>query len=347
MKQRECVYVVGAGFSAGLGYPLTSDLLFRLWDKIENDGLKNKLKNVIRFHHPSFRPEKFATFPNVEQLLSEMLVNEQLFDASRQYEGKFAKGDLQKLQKDLLLKIADWFHKISQTRQQNATNLAWLAQFRENVRKDNAAIISFNWDLELDRLLFEGNPNSASYGFSNGSSNQPILLKPHGSLNWFEEEQGKFLKDSKRVQIFKSKGNDAVYAFLEFRAPISSKDRIYTPLIIPPVYLKNFEKPVFKALWKNCTSVLSKAKRIVFLGYSMPSADLHAQFIMRSGFHNQEDGELGKGGKRSTATGGAEVIIVNPDRAAAERIGSIAGASYNCKWISAPVGDWIRAVAKE
>jgi hypothetical protein len=27
---RECVYIVGAGFSAGLGYPLTADLLQRL-----------------------------------------------------------------------------------------------------------------------------------------------------------------------------------------------------------------------------------------------------------------------------------------------------------------------------
>jgi hypothetical protein len=33
-SQRDCVYVIGAGFSAGLGYPLTGDLLFRLWPKL-------------------------------------------------------------------------------------------------------------------------------------------------------------------------------------------------------------------------------------------------------------------------------------------------------------------------
>lgn len=344
MKRRECVYVVGAGFSAGLGYPLTSDLLFRLWERID-DGLKRRLGKVIRFHHPGFGPDRFASFPNVEQLLSEMLVNEQLFDASRQYEGNFKRADLQKLQKELLLEIAGWFHEISKAREPVGTRMAWLKQFQERVRNENAAIISFNWDLELDRLLFEDDLNSSSYGFSGNVSNKPILLKPHGSLNWFEEEHGKFLTDSKRVEIFSSQGKDAVYAFLEFRAPISQRDRTYTPLIIPPVYLKNFEKPVFKALWRNCTSVLSTAKRIVVLGYSMPSADLHAQFIMRCGFHNQKEGELTKAGKRRTATGNAEVIVVNPDRAAAERIQGIVGPDHNCKWISAPVAEWIRVGA--
>lgn len=344
MKQRECVYVVGAGFSAGLGYPLTSDLLFRLWQKID-DGLKSRLENVIRFHHPSFNPDRFASFPNVEQLLSEMLVNEQLFDASRQYEGNFKKSDLLQLQKDLLLEIAGWFHEISKAREPGGTRMAWLKQFQERVRNENAAIISFNWDLELDRLFFDDGLDDSSYGFPNVASNKPVLLKPHGSLNWFEEEHGKFLKDSKRVEIFESQGKDAVYAFLGFRAPISKRGRTYTPLIVPPVYLKNFEKPVFRPLWRNCTSVLSTAKRIVFLGYSMPSADLHAQFIMRCGFHNQKEGELTKVGKRKSATGIAEVIIVNPDRAAAERIAAVAGATHNCKWISTPVAEWIRAEA--
>ena len=73
------VYVIGAGFSAGLGYPLTSDLLVRLWDRLNAD-LKKRLRNVIEFHHPGFSPTRFSSFPNVEQLLSEIRVNQELFD---------------------------------------------------------------------------------------------------------------------------------------------------------------------------------------------------------------------------------------------------------------------------
>jgi hypothetical protein len=77
MAQSKRVYVIGTGFSAGLGYPLTSDLLMRLWDRIDRKS-KKQLEHVVRFHHPGFDPNRFTSFPNVEQLLSEMLVNEEL-----------------------------------------------------------------------------------------------------------------------------------------------------------------------------------------------------------------------------------------------------------------------------
>jgi phosphoribosylpyrophosphate synthetase len=61
----------------------------------------------------------------------------------------------------------------------------------------------------------------------------------------------------------------------------------------------------------------------------MPTADLHAQFILRCGFHNQHEGELTKAKKRKTATGPAKMIIVNPDQGAANRIAAIAGPAHH------------------
>lgn len=344
MKPRKCVYVIGAGFSAGLGYPLTSDLLVRLWRRI-HPPLKKKLKRVIEFHHPGFTPKSFTSFPNVEELLSEMMVNAELFKASRQYEGGFTLEDLRDLQRDLLLEITDWFHELGQ----NVTpgdprDHPWLARFRDKVRNENAAIISFNWDLILDELLFGEDLSAESYGFSNPMTEGPVLLKPHGSLNWFEDSQGRFLSEQKKVRLFPLKTPlrtaDRVYAFKEFRPPRSKHDRIYTPFIVPPVVLKRFEKKVFETLWKNCVSALSTAKKVVFLGYSMPSADVHAQFILRCGFDNQLQGVLIDGG-RSKSTGAAKVTIVNPDGSAARRIARVAGPKSRCKWISAPAADWL------
>jgi hypothetical protein len=74
----------------------------------------------------------------------------------------------------------------------------------------------------------------------------------------------------------------------------------------------------------------------------MPTADLHAQFILQCGFHNQHEGELTKATKRKTSTA-AKVIIVNPGQDAANRIAAIAGPTHQCEWISTPVGDWIEA----
>jgi hypothetical protein len=113
------------------------------------------------------------------------------------------------------------------------------------------------------------------------------------------------------------------------------------PLIVPPILLKDFAKPVFKAIWNGCTDALSTAKRVFFLGYSMPDSDIHAQFIMRCGFHNQNEGKLIAGGKRAKATGPAEVVIVNPDRGAAQRIASVVGPHSRCEWVSTPIAEWM------
>jgi hypothetical protein len=303
MSNRECVYVIGAGFSAGLEYPQLHDLLTGLWGRLEQP-LKDDLEKIVRFHHPNFRPNDAGSFPNIEQLMTEMYVNDELFHASRQYEGNFTKQKLQDTLRDLLLAITAWFHELSIRVNPTIAPPSWLRQFKANVLQENAAIISFNWDLILDQLLFGTKIDGGSYGFRPSMGAGPILLKPHGSLNWFEEEHAKFLKEHKRVLIHKSgRAKNAIYAFQEFRNPRTSHKRIYSPFIAPPTLLKNFKKPIFRDLWRNCTSVLSTARRVVFLGYSMPAADLHAQFIMRCGFHNQIEGELKRAGKRATPTG--------------------------------------------
>lgn len=342
-ENRECVYVIGAGFSAALGYPLTSDFLFRLWSRLSED-LRASLEKVVRFHHPNFSSANFASFPNIETLMSEMLVNAQLFRASRQYEGRFKATDLSDLQGAVLLEISNWFHEISKSR---TSPPHWLNQFRDRVYKEKAAIISFNWDLELDKLLFK-EVRASNYGLNvqTGAHANPILLKPHGSLNWFEDNNIKSLKPEKLVKLHSSKDRNIVYVFARHRAPISEKGHTYTPLIVPPVYLKGFKEPIFTALWQRCTSVLSTARTIVFMGYSMPLADIHAQFIVRCGFHNQQEGELTTDGKRRPATGSAKVIIVNPDRTAAERIKAIAGPCPSCEWVSSPVAQWVQGETK-
>jgi hypothetical protein len=147
----------------------------------------------------------------------------------------------------------------------------------------------------------------------------------------------KLLQDRRDIPL---KTKDRVYAFREFRAPKSEHGRTYTPFIIPPVVLKSFERKIFEMLWKNCVSVLSTAKQVVFLGYSMPPADLHAQFIIRCGFDNQIQGELTKRG-RAGRTGPAKVFIVNPDGSAAQRIAKVVGAHSKCDWISRPAADWL------
>jgi hypothetical protein len=150
------------------------------------------------------------------------------------------------------------------------------------------------------------------------------------------------VSEEKHVTIFPNKRDkERIEAFLYPRGIRSKSGRRYKPLIIPPTYLKDFERPVFRRLWNRCTDVLSTPKKLIFLGYSLPAADLHAQFIFRCGFHNQIEGRLKSNGKRYKPTGPAEVIIVNPDQGAAQRIESVAGPEFTCKWIPKRIQDWV------
>ena len=329
------VYVIGAGFSAPLGFPTINDLLVRLWDRLKPNE-KGKLEEVIAFHHPGFSTSRTTSFPNVESLLSDITVNAELFEASRTFTGGFTKAELETRRRTLLQGVEGWFHEILDALKEEESK--WLMEFGEKVRNERATIISFNWDLVLDRLLFGQNLARSSYGFGPNPVDGVVLLKPHGSLNWYADD-GKFIKEERRF-LLHGKGEASVYGFRRFRAP-SSRRRKYEPLIVPPMHLKNFDRAIFRTVWKRCVKELSAANEVRFLGYSLPDADYQARFILRCGFYNQTDGQILKGQRRSEPVGAARVQIVNPDKYAALRTEAVVGHSAECKWLPTTVENWL------
>ena len=328
------VYVVGAGFSAGLNYPLVSDLLIRLWSQM-GWRIRSDLTKIIAFHHPGFDPARATSFPNIETLLSEMMANEQLWNASRSAPGGFTLEKLQAARQSLLLQISKWFHELYEPTANDPP--LWLKQFAKHVNGENAVIVSFNWDLVLEQQLFGDSVTPAEYGFDQEHSG-PILLKPHGSLNWYAGKLGRGIVSDKRELLY-SEGDSEVYMFKYFRQPKGKQT--YMPLIIPPVFNKSFSESVFTYLWRRSVSALSTAKKVTFLGYSLPEADLHARFIIRCGFHNQREGELSSTGERRESTGPAEVTIVNPDLNAARRIEGAVGKVEKCAWAPKTAERWV------
>ncbi len=334
------VYVIGAGFSMALGYPLVNDLLIRLWEWNKfPKTLQDRLAKVIKFHHPGFNPSRRTSFPNIEQLLSEMMVNEDLFNASRSSPGGFTRDELTSIRSELLLSMSMWFHSIGSSINLKSECPEWLKKFKSMLRPEDT-IISFNWDLVLEQLLFGAKLDASSYGFGPRNFKLPLILKPHGSLNWFHLESGGRLKPDKKF-LLKPELGESFYVFTRYRQPKSKAGHDYMPVIIPPILNKSFQQGVQWETWRYSVASLSVAERVVFLGYSMPDADLHGRFIMQCGFHNQLDGVLKKDGKRSVPTTAASVTIVNPDRSAAARIESVAGAFNECVWEPMGVQLWV------
>jgi len=331
------VYVVGAGLSVGLGFPTIRSLLPALWDELDDD-LANRLSDIVRFNHPAFNSSRRTSFPNIEEVLSEIQANEQLFASTRAATGRFTSEQLLKTRQELLLKIVDWFHRLKE--RALASKPKWLQTLVKRMKEEKAQIVSFNWDLVLDELLFGSRISEASYGF--GTNDGVRLLKPHGSLNWFRDETAAPLKVDKKFLLTGTK-KERVFAFRRFRAPLSKNARDYMPLIVPPVYAKAFDGPLFRHLWREVVTALSTATEVRFVGFSLAKADFHARFTLRCGFHNQEEGEIAHNGVRKPATGRARVVIVDPNIKSQRRIQRCVG--WPCVQVKATAEEWVRSLA--
>ena len=242
-RLRNVVYVVGAGFSAGLGYPLTKSLLVEAWEWLDPDA-QERLAQVIRFHHPAFDPERRTTFPNIEQLLSEIAVNLDLFKASRPLQGKLSPDDLRDAQMELLGCIGERFHE----QYDRACETPWLRDVVNRIHSENAAVISFNWDLVLDHLLFQDGLSARGYGLSTKLGSGALLLKPHGSLNWYDAGQTRKVKVGKRTTIFSHKDSKKqIKAFLLPSARHQLEDR-------SDVHAPHCPSDIYEELQGTCTA---------------------------------------------------------------------------------------------
>jgi hypothetical protein len=336
------VYVIGAGFSAGLGFPLTTELLpFAL--SAMDDAPRDQLTKILKFHFPAFEESNYETYPNIEDLLTRIQVNKTLFHASRSLEGRFKERHLDEASTNLLYTITASFHKMLRS----AEEQDWLVQFVAQIKSTNAAIICFNWDLVLDVALTKNEISGELYTESPEIRNQPILLKPHGSLNWYLSEFGQHISVDKREILWgeaevgeTNVAWPAAYLFPFAREPKSEVGRRYVPWIVPPTYVKSFDHPFLQQTWRTCVSCLSQAKNVYFLGYSMPEYDFHSEFIFRCGFHNQREGMLRPKG-RAKPTNAARVVVVNPSKVATTRISSVLGVAS--EYFPMTVATWVRS----
>lgn len=338
------VYIIGAGFSAELGYPTLSGLLSGLYERI-NPESKQLLTAVIKFHYPHFvvslPPERW---PNIEQLLTRIAINLEFFDVVRGSEGGLKRADLEGLQNELLYSINIWFDEIN--KKIDIQSEEWLSRFVSSINgKKNATIISFNWDLVLDNLL-TNSPSKEIY--------LSKLLKPHGSLNWFLLDKISVVSDDKKEWLYRiptvthppkrTWEYRGVQIFLPSRKIQSKTGKKYIPWIVPPTFLKKFDHKFLQQTWGTCTKKLSEATAIYFLGYSLPEADLHAQYVLHCGYHNHTDGYLGNRGRTKPKSSLPKSYIINPSLSHAQHITDTVG--QNCHWFRGSVKEWLSKLGK-
>lgn len=154
------------------------------------------------------------------------------------------------------------------------------------------ALITFNYDLVLERTLWECFHPKATpklevrscglkyffgicdFSVRRDTNNYTIFdwthppeieipyLKLHGSLNW-DQRWPDAQRESERI------------------TPTSEPTQVVDePLILPPVFNKMNSR--VNSVWKTALEILRNAKHIIIVGYSLPKADIYMQYFLKS-----------------------------------------------------------------
>jgi hypothetical protein len=145
--------------------------------------------------------------------------------------------------------------------------------------------ITFNYDTLFDgHLLDRFDPKQVYFdeiaeGDTQIKCDDPLLLKLHGSANWFV--------DLDTYETILSGPRDADPYYIDEIGLISgmspAPDHSRCPLIIPPISNKPVTSiSLFRFLWSRASEYLEGAKKIVICGYSLPEADILARTLFKS-----------------------------------------------------------------
>lgn len=180
-------------------------------------------------------------------------------------------------------------------------------RIRAGLKQDKMSVITLNWDTMLEQELYKQcvlcekkiMPDYCFYSYPFENMEQWIpstllkakdfynikILKLHGSFNWL------VCPRCGRISIDFRK-NIAKYVLGADRKEKSfcrhcSKD--YEPenrpklrsLFVSPTYLKTFQDSNIKNIWHNAFIELSEADKVVFIGYSFPSADFEFKHLLK------------------------------------------------------------------
>ncbi|EQA55393.1 hypothetical protein [Leptospira kmetyi] len=173
--------------------------------------------------------------------------------------------------------------------------------------KHKATIISTNYDLIMDNLLFKSGAWTPGAGYgpildpiphivrnlenSIKGSNYYIesdlkLFKLHGSLNWAVPiHQAPWKSNECYLNLPITRGSET---WLEATQVTFNNEGVgmtwpYAPFIIPPVFGKKLDSNIIHDIWFRATSRMKISTKIYVIGYSFPDSDLLFERMMREG----------------------------------------------------------------
>jgi hypothetical protein len=302
----DTVVVFGAGATKACGGPLTAEILPRAFapnvrNAIQRQDYMKILDDFLvqNFHVPhSAANRKRSDYPALPLLLS-------LIDTAIDRNQPIANWSA-----DRLIKVRQSLEYVIfallDLRLRRTARNCYLELLKRLYLKSEPIVISLNYDLIADnaiiklsqRLFQEGRFPAYGCEIKTSTYRNPAqyfgrLFKLHGSLNWM------YCPGCHRLDIGVSKSDRLMVKVLgRLYAENPSLEARYSkshcrecktlvrPVLITPTHHKDYRNPHVAQVWYQAERALREAKRIIFVGYSLPDDDVDVVYLFKRGLIN-------------------------------------------------------------
>jgi hypothetical protein len=283
------VFVLGAGASKAVNSnsPLNDELLSRI---IEHSGKSALSDFVFTFYHINPKDQQWKQqLPSIEDVLSQVdfALNEKR-PLSHEYDLDFLESVRQEI-------IGGICHLLSDNRN-HAHGMNKMYQFMSSLTPSDT-LISLNYDLVVDKAVCQckQSPQYVDYGVPiryaiepNGQrSEYPAELhlkvyKLHGSLNWLYCPRCQHIDvpmaPTGRVLDVTQYGGHNTIRCVHCTVP-------YETIMIAPTFFKSYNNGYVAQIWREAEEAFCKAGEIIFVGYSMPDADIVLRCMFKRAYY--------------------------------------------------------------
>lgn len=270
------LYVFGAGASAAEGAPATRDL-FPMAYRALGPRFDPQVQEVWEFLEAVFQrpvtgPEAFRYLPPLDEVIT--LIDWSLH-ADQGLGPEYDPPRLYRIRQALEHLVCSVLEAALDRRRPQGGPHGRFARAVAVRSPESYALVSLNYDTLLDDALRAAGL-VPDYGLEDGPGRGPLLLKLHGSLNWAH-----------------CPACDAIAVLREPVAHLLARSdglacsrcgsRRLSGVVISPTWLKRYSPGRLTRVFERALEAVRRAHRIVFIGYSLPPADVAVHHLLRRG----------------------------------------------------------------
>ncbi|PKH91162.1 hypothetical protein CXF76_12935 [Pseudoalteromonas sp. 78C3] len=298
-------FILGAGFSAGAGVPLTAELLSKAMNKFENEcnGIFQRVNNYAK---ECFEIDESDEVDYSKVGFSELCTFLEYIELKEYGGGERWSSNGSKEKINLRYFLAKTLIEITPS----ADDIPKIYIDFVNELHERDIVISFNWDPLLERALDFVN-KAYTYTFE---EKKIKICKLHGSVNWRLGEASNYAKSPINLGWESMKYTEGMMdTEMYFSTSVLSKHHWFNgrrnpeiePFLVLPGYGKSFDVRANAVMWYKPEFVFGFTHDVYIIGLSLAPDDFFIRSYFLSTLPYLSD---------SMATHKRTIHIINPDR---------------------------------